>query len=150
MERSMNRIATRLFVCVSLPAIGLVGCKKADLAGKWTGDISCGDAGGVDAEYDIKAGSKDLSYDADGLVSNLTLDGVDSDIEIAGTWTQVEDKGPQVIKAESSCLVFQDDGEYEMDCAGLDEFGWDGEDTIETTIVNFLESGLDCTLALSR
>ena len=53
----MNRIATRLSF-VSLSAIAFVGCKKADLAGKWTGDISCGDAGGVDAEYDIKAGSK--------------------------------------------------------------------------------------------
>jgi len=144
----MNRIASRLFI--GLTAIALVGCKKSDLAGKWTGDISCGDAGGVDAEFDVKAGSKDLAYNADGIVSNLTLDGVDSDIEITGTWTQVEDAGPQVIKAQSSCVVLQDDNEYDMDCSGLDELGWDGFDAIETTIVNFLESGIDCTMALSR
>ena len=144
----MTRIANRLFIC--LTATALVGCKKADLAGTWTGDISCGDAGGVDAEYVVKAGSKDLSYDAEGVVSNLTLDDIESDIEISGTWTQLEDKGPQVIKAESSCLVLQDEGEFDMDCSGLDELGWDGEDTIETTIVDFLESGFDCTLALSR
>ncbi len=144
----MTRIGTHLLL--GLAASALVGCGNSDLSGKWSGSIACGDAGGVDADFDVKAGSKDNSYDADGVVSNLTLDGVDSDIEVTGTWTQVDDAGPQVIKATSSCVVMQSDNEYDMDCSGLDELGWDGEDAIETTIVNFLESGLDCTLSLNR
>jgi len=144
----MTRIETRLLLGVA--AFALVGCGKADLVGKWSGSIACGDAGGVDADFDVKAGSKDNAYNADGVISNLTLDDVDSDIEITGTWTQVDESGPQVVKATSSCVVLQDDNEYDMDCSGLDELGWDGEDAIETTIVNFLESGHDCTLALNR
>ena len=131
-------------------AMAVSGCGSADLTGSWSGTIRCGDAGGVDLSFDTKAGGKDGQFNASGLLSNLTLDGVTSDIEIDSTWTTTETSGPQTILVDASCLVVQESGDFDMDCAGLSELGWDGVDILEATISNFLESDNVCSLSLQR
>ncbi len=131
-------------------AIAASGCGSADLSGSWAGSIRCGDAGGVDLSFDAKAGGKEGQFAAAGLLSNLTLDGVNSDIEIDSTWTTTETSGPQKILVDASCLVVQESGDFDMDCSGLAELGWDGVDFLEASISNFLESENVCNLSLQR
>lgn len=145
-HRPTARIAGLIFTAV----LG-AGCgDPATLAGSWDGSVSCGDAGGVDLAFEVEGGGKGDTYDVDGLISDLTLDGVTSDVELTGTWTQAQEEGPQVIDVAVECLVIQEDAEFEMPCSGFDELGWDGADLLEATVVNFLESELDCGLSLAR
>ncbi|MBO84862.1 MAG: hypothetical protein CL927_05860 [Deltaproteobacteria bacterium] len=131
----------------------LVGCtyeKSSDLEGYWEGVIACGDAGGVAIEYNVESTGTSNEYEAIGLITSLSIENEASDVEIDATWVQPRDSGSQVIKMESRCLVVQVNAEFETPCEAFDELGWDGADTLEATIANFLESGLDCDLTLVR
>ena len=133
--------------------LGLAGCrndKAASLEGYWEGIISCGDAGGVAVAFDLESGDGSDVYDAEGLITALSIGGEPSDVEVSAVWTQEQPSGPQVIAMESSCVAVQAGGEYDMPCADFDEIGWDGADLLEASIANFLESGLDCDLTLQR
>lgn len=141
-----------LRVALLAALVSSTACGSANLSGKWDGGITCGDAGSVDLAFDVSGGEGAKSYDAQGLLSDLTLDGAAAQVEIDSTWTPSQDAGPQVIDVDAACtVVYTDAGDTaDMDCAGLDELGWDGADNIEAEIGDFLESGIGCTLELSR
>ena len=133
--------------------LSLVGCsgdKIGDLEGYWEGVIACGEAGGVAIEYNVESTNKSGEYDAKGLITALSIEGEQSDVEIDAVWTQPQAGGAQVIEMESTCLVVQVNGEFETPCESFDVLGWDGADTLEATIENFLESELNCALTLVR
>jgi hypothetical protein len=125
------------------------GLKDGSLEGVWEGVISCG-SGGVSLVFDVEPGEESDEYDAEGLISGLSLDGEPSDVELDGIWVQPEAAGPQVIEVSTSCTVVQSGGTFEIPCDGFDELGWDGVNTLEAGISNFLDSGLDCDLTLTR
>jgi|GEM_PF-3076937 len=139
-------------VAVAVLMLSTVGCKQeqGSLAGSWSGTVACGDAGGVSLIFEVDKADKSNEYDADGLISDLSLDGVRSDVELDSVWVQPNTSGPQVVEVDAVCQVVQEDGTYEMPCDGFDELGWDGANTLEATVGNFLESELDCDLVLTR
>lgn len=144
-----------LAALVSTVALFAVGCgddtgKGGSLEGAWEGAISCGGSGGVALAFDVEAGDESDEFDAEGLISGLVLDSVETDVEIDAIWTQPNASGPQVIEMESSCTAIQADGTSELPCEGFDELGWDGADVLEASVSNFLESGLDCDVTLNR
>jgi hypothetical protein len=104
----------------------------------------------VGIEYNVESGEESGEYDAEGLITSLSIANEASDVEITAVWTQPRSSGAQVIEMESTCLVVQVNGEFDMPCESFDEIGWDGFDTLEATISNFLESELDCDLTLLR
>ena len=140
-----------------------VGCRNADLSGEWEGDIDCGDVddgggGSLDIEVEIDA---DGSYDYEGSaqISRLTLDGEATTILMELEISQTRTYGGQVLDVEADCMAYPSDSdEYEVDCSDFSELGWDGDDTIQAEIEDFLgadldgdgDPDLDCLLALSR
>ena len=149
----MNRFVSMsaLAALIALPAAGCRADNKGtSLEGIWEGAISCGGSGGVELVFDVDSADADKEYDARGLISGLVLDGDETDVEVDSIWIQPNASGPQVIEVEPECEAVQVDGAYELPCEGFDELGWDGANTLEATIGNFLESELDCDLTLYR
>ena len=133
--------------------MSVCGCateKPATLSGLWEGSILC-DGGGVSMVVGVETGDSSDEYDVEGLISGLSLEGVESDVELVGIWTQPQASGPQVVELDMICTVVQaGGGTYELPCDGFDELGWNGANQLEASISNFLDSGLDCELNLSR
>ena len=144
-------VVSVLVVCAALSS--LVGCrseKPVGIEGYWSGAITCGDAGGVAVEFELDPGDDSDEYDATGLITSLSIAEEPSDVEIDAIWTLDKPQGPQVIEMDSDCVVVQEGAEFELPCETFDEIGWDGADSLEASIGNFLESDLDCDLALQR
>ncbi len=140
-----------LVVCAGLSS--LVGCrseKPTSIEGFWSGAITCGDAGGVAVAFDLESGGGSDEFEATGLITSLSIADEPSDVEIDAIWTLDKPTGPQVIEMDSTCVVVQEGAEFELPCETFDEIGWDGANTLEASIGNFLESDLDCELLLQR
>ena len=149
----MARLQVGSFFVVCAGLCSLSGCrdeKPGSLEGYWEGSIACGDAGGVGIEYNVEKGDESDEYDAEGLITALSISSEPSDVEITAVWTQPKASGPQVIEMDSTCVLVQVNGVSDMPCESFDELGWDGANVLEATISNFLESGLDCDLTLVR
>jgi hypothetical protein len=140
-----------LVACVGLSS--LVGCrseKGVSVEGYWSGAITCGDAGGVAMAFDVESGDDSDEYEATGLITSLSIADEPSDVEIDAIWTREKATGPQVLEMDSNCTVVQEGAEFELPCETFDVIGWDGANTLEASIRNFLESDLDCDLELQR
>ncbi len=137
---------------VAVISLFAVGCQQEktneSLAGFWEGAAVCGDAGGVSVVFDVEDGEEQYTFDAVGLVTGLSNPA--TDVEMTALWSLDKSKGPQVIDVDATCVAVREDGEFDMSCEGFDELGWDGADTLEATVSNFVGSGYDCDLTLIR
>lgn len=158
--RTARRTLAALFLA---PVVTLAACQSADLSGDWEGEIDCGDVsdgggGSLDIELEIDEEST-YEYEGTAEITKLTLGGTATSIVMELVIDQTRTYGGQVLDVEADCRAFPSGGdEYEIDCSDFTELGWDGEDTVQADIEDFLgadidgddEPDLDCLLDLER
>lgn len=146
-----------------LPAFLLGGCLNASLEGDWEGEIDCGDVddgGGGTLDIEIEIDEED-EYEYEGVaeITRLTLGGTATTILMDLVLDQTRTYGGQVVDVEADCRAYPEGGdEYEVDCSDVTEIGWDGEDSLQAEIEDFLgadldgdgDPDLDCLLDLER
>ena len=126
------------------------GC-IATMEGDWDGDVSCAGAGSVDLSMEV--GARDgRDYDATAYVTNLKIEEVKTNIIMElGLW-QAKSIGSQVVEIDSAncTLVDAEQNTSPVFCDGFDALGWDGQDELSADVTNFLGTGLECELLLTR
>lgn len=142
-----------------LAALSLAACQNASLEGDWEGEIDCGDDGGsLDIEIEIDEEST-YEYEGTAEITKLTLGGTATTILMDMVFDQTRTYGGQVLDVSADCRAYPDgDDDYEVDCSDVSEIGWDGLDTMQAEIEDFLgadvdgddEPDLDCLLDLER
>jgi hypothetical protein len=128
-----------------------LGC-ITDLSGAWDGEVDCGANGSVDilAEIDSRDSYFEGTYEGTALVDGLTMNEVETEIEMNLSFSQPTARGPQVLRVDAACALRQgDEPPVLMDCDGFSELGWDGKDTLSGIVVNFLEL-FDCEIEMRR
>lgn len=131
-------------------ALSLVGCAQGNLEGDWDGSIDCGGSGSPDIEVAIDQ-TDDYDYEGEGTVSHLKLDG--EAVEVVFFWEMHQNRvmGVQSVDINAECQAVPKKGDrYAIDCSDMDEIGWDGQDLMAAEINDFLNTGEDCTLTISR
>jgi len=145
------------------PVVLSTGCQDASLEGDWDGEIDCGDVddgGGGTLDIEIEIDDEgDYEYSGTAEITRLTLGGTATTILMDLVLDQTRTYGGQVVDLEADCTAYPEGGdEYAVDCSDVTEIGWDGADTMEAEIEDFLgadvdgddEPDLDCTLELER
>ena len=143
------RTAISSLVCVVCLS-QISGC-IASLEGDWDGEIACKGSGSVDLSMDV--GARDgRDYDATAYVTNLKIEDVKTNIIMdLGLW-QAKSRGSQAIEIDSAdcTLVDADQNADPVYCDAFEALGWDGRDEIFADVTNFLGTGLECELLLTR
>jgi hypothetical protein len=146
-----------------LAMLTLGACQTASLEGDWEGEIDCGDVddgGGGTLDIEIEVEEADTyEYEGKAEITKLTLGGTATTIVMDMVFDQTRTYGGQVLDVEADCLAYPEGGdEYEIDCSDVTEMGWDGLDTMQAEIEDFLgadvdgddEPDLDCLIDLER
>lgn len=131
--------------------LAMSGCASASLEGDWDGTIDCGDGGGeLDIELEIDADGN-YDYESEGEISQLSLNGVPTVIELELSLFQTRTRGGQTVEVEADCLARPASGDaYDILCDDFSELGWDGEDLLAAEVEDFLDADLDCDIEIER
>ena len=146
-----------------LAAFSLGACQNADLSGDWDGEIDCGDVsdgggGSLDIALELDAEAT-YEYEGTAEITKLTLSGNATTIVMDLVVDQTRTYGGQILDVEAECVAYPADGDpYGVDCSDFTELGWDGQDTIQADIDDFLgadidgdgDPDLDCLLDIER
>ena len=113
---------------------------------------------GIDIEIEIDQ-EDEYEYEGVAEVTRLTLGGTATTILMDLVLDQTRTYGGQVVDVEADCRAYPEGGdEYDVDCSDVTEIGWDGEDSLQAEIEDFLgadldgdgDPDLDCLLDLER
>jgi hypothetical protein len=143
---------TSLFSAASLgAALFLSSCASASLDGDWEGTIDCGSGGGeLNIELEIDEDGE-YDYDSEGEITQLSLNGVATVIELELSLFQTRTRGGQTVDVEADCTARPASGDaYSIDCDDFSELGWDGEDLLAAEVEDFLDADLDCDIEIER
>ena len=144
----MKSLCRWTFLAISSLQFGCI----ANVAGSWDGEVDCGENGSVEVMSEIESRDSYFQgiYEGSAVIYGLQMNDVDTEIEMDLKLSQSDARGAQVLSVKAECEMMQSgQTPLEMDCAGFDELGWDGQDTLSGTIGDFLEL-FDCEIELRR